>query len=99
MALQAAERSTTSRARRGAPPASARAYTKLSRPDEALRHYRHRPATVRRVRRYHAGQAHTHLGLGAILEQRGDHRTALRHAREALDLLRLAGNRPGQANA
>lgn len=76
----------------------ARAYAKLSRQDDALRHYDHALQLFGRCGDP-AGQAQTHLGLGAVFERQGHHRTALRHAQQALGLFQLAGNLPGQANA
>jgi DNA-binding SARP family transcriptional activator/Tfp pilus assembly protein PilF len=98
VALRAAERLGDPAGQAHAHHHLARAYTKLSRPDDALEHY------DRALKLFggcgdHAGQGQTHLGLGAVFEQGGDTRTALRHAHLALELFRLAGNLPGQANA
>jgi DNA-binding SARP family transcriptional activator len=98
VALQAAQRLADHAGQAHAHHHLGRAYAKLSRPDDALRHY---DDALRLFVQCgdHAGQAQTHLGLGAVFENRSDHRTALRHARQALEGFRLAGNVPGQANA
>ncbi|MEJ3741880.1 tetratricopeptide repeat protein [Actinomycetes bacterium KLBMP 9797] len=74
-----------------------RAYAKLGKHDEALRHYeggRQRfQALGNRI-----GEALAHKGIAWVLGLRDEYREALRHAGRALELFRATGHRAGEAN-
>jgi tetratricopeptide (TPR) repeat protein len=76
----------------------ARAYTRLSRLDEARAQLRHALELYQRVGDRN-GLANTHLNASLVWERQGNHRQALDHARTALDLFVAQGDRAGQVRA
>nr|MDT0662837.1 tetratricopeptide repeat protein [Micromonospora sp. DSM 115978] len=77
----------------------ARAGNRLGAYDEARAHLVTAIELCRRIGGHPALEARCHLNLSLTLELRGRYPAALEHARRALDLFQVAGNRPGYASS
>jgi DNA-binding SARP family transcriptional activator len=98
IALEAARRLGDASARASAHRALARASVQLGDGDDAIAHFRH-ALDLFGALDDRAGEAHTHLGLGWVLDRQDRVAEAIEHDRQALDLFRAIDHRLGQARS